>query len=126
MQKIINSTTLLYHNNDHRVKRNQNIATNRSTRHERNQEYAMWEQSLDFFLSQIAYMKTRLSAKIDLIDDKNQILTAENLINRFIKEDDRINILQRDIQSLVLSNNETVDQHKEFFAQQTHLPLLDL
>ncbi|MBP6432513.1 MAG: hypothetical protein KA319_12170 [Ferruginibacter sp.] len=51
-------------------------------------EYHTWERTLDFFRTENAYLKTRLSAFLDNDSHNNFLQTAENYQNQFLQIDE--------------------------------------
>lgn len=64
------------------------------------QENIMWERTLDFYLQQNAFLKTKLSHAIDHMMSKHFLAEAENFQNLFLQNDENIKELQSDIDLL--------------------------
>ncbi len=64
------------------------------------QENIMWERTLDFYLQQNAFLKTKLSQAVDGTINRETVAQAEHFQNSFILADDNIKDLRVDIESL--------------------------
>jgi hypothetical protein len=63
-------------------------------------ENIMWEKTLEFYLQQNAFLKTRLSQVLDDSNDNNFVTLAEKFQTYFLHNDDCIKDLQSDIYSM--------------------------
>lgn len=63
-------------------------------------ENLTWQRTLDFYLQENAFLKTRLSQVLDSITDKEFLALAEHFQNSFIHNDECMKDLQADIKSL--------------------------
>lgn len=76
-------------------------------------ENIMWERTLDFYLQQNAFLKTKLSQALDGMKGKQFLNEAEHFQNIFIQNDENIKDLQLDIDLLQRSLKDgTVDEVK--------------
>ncbi|MEO8770920.1 MAG: hypothetical protein ABI402_12560 [Ferruginibacter sp.] len=76
-------------------------------------ENIMWERTLDFYLQQNAFLKTKLSQALDEMKGKQFLAEAEHFQNIFIQNDENIKDLQLDIDLLQRSLKDgTVDEIK--------------
>lgn len=57
-------------------------------------EYQTWERTLDFFITENAFLKTRLSSFLDNDADKIFLQVAENFQTKFLQIDELIKNLQ--------------------------------
>ena len=60
-------------------------------------ENITWKRTLDFFMQENSFLKTRLSEVVDKEIDKNFIAQAEHFQNEFILKDEYIHDIGRDI-----------------------------
>ncbi len=60
-------------------------------------ENQTWIRALDFYLQEIAFLKTRLSQVVDKNTGKDFVVLAERFNNSFIHNDECIKDLQKDI-----------------------------
>ncbi len=76
-------------------------------------ENIMWERTLDFYLQQNAFLKTRLSQILDSTPDKQFLPKAEYFQTRFIQNDTSLKDMSVDIDILRRSmENGSTDEKK--------------
>ncbi|MEO7524319.1 MAG: hypothetical protein ABIT58_09505 [Ferruginibacter sp.] len=76
-------------------------------------ENIMWERTLDFYLQQNAFLKTKLSLALDSTTGKQFLAEAEIFQNIFLQNDENIKELKLDIDLLERSLRDgTIDEIK--------------
>lgn len=63
------------------------------------QETSGWLRELDFFLSELAFLKTRLAHIVDSGNDKDFVAKAEKFQNDFINHDEKIKSIKAEVLS---------------------------
>ena len=80
-------------------------------------ENIMWERTLDFYLQQNAFLKTKLSQALDEMTGKEFLSQAEYFQSSFIHNDECMKDLQKDIDNLqrLLKNGNTITSEESSF-----------
>lgn len=73
------------------------------------QETKGWIRELDFFLSELSFLKTRLAYIVDSANDKKLIAIAEKFHNDFLNHDEQI----KNIKASVLVHENNLEKQKE-------------
>ncbi|MEO5968125.1 MAG: hypothetical protein ABIP69_07685, partial [Ferruginibacter sp.] len=61
------------------------------------QEINSWMRELDYFLSELSFLKTRLSHIVDSANDKELVANAEKFQSDFLNYDDQIKKIRNEV-----------------------------